>query len=92
MHVHPKHCIFHSLLLLRTKVDADTVHAMPLILWVAKLLALEDVSQMPAAVVTNNLRPHHTQTRVGSLANGTRNGIPKRRPSTARVKLVVRLV
>jgi hypothetical protein len=65
---------------------------MPLIFWVAKLLTLEDVPQMPAAVVAHNLRPHHTKTRIRALSNGTGNGIPKRRPSTARVKLVIRLI
>jgi hypothetical protein len=65
---------------------------MPLVLWVSKLLALEDMSQMPTAVVAHNLRPHHTKTRVGSLTNCAGDGIPECRPSAARVKLVVGLV
>jgi hypothetical protein len=81
-----------ALLILGTKVDADTVHAMPLILGVAKPLALEDVAQMTSAVVAHNLRPHHAQARVWSLANSTRYCIPKGRPSTARIELMVGLV
>jgi hypothetical protein len=81
-----------ALLILGTKVDADTVHAMPLILGVAKPLALEDVAQMTSAVVAHNFRPHHAQAGIWSLANSARYCVPKGRPSTARVKLVVRLV
>jgi hypothetical protein len=65
---------------------------MSLILRVPEPLALEDVSQVPTAVVAYNLRPHHAQTRVRLLSNRVGECIPERRPSTPRVELVVRLV
>ena len=83
---------FRLLALLRRKVDAHTVDAVPLILRVSKPLALEDVSQMPAAIVAYNLGPHHAQTGVRLLSDRVGERIPKRRPSTPGVELVVCLV
>jgi hypothetical protein len=80
------------LLLLRAKVDADAVHAMPLILWIAKLLALEDMPQMPTAVIAHNLRPHHAHSRVRPLSDRAGHGVPECGPAAARVELVVGLV
>ena len=65
---------------------------MPLVLWVSKPLALENVSQVSSTVIAHNLRAHHTEARVRSLADGAGNGIPERRPPAARVELVVGLV
>jgi len=63
-----------------------------LILGVSKPLALENVTQMPSAVVAYNLGPHHAQTGVRLLANSVRECVPERRPSTPRVELVVGFV
>lgn len=81
-----------ALFVLCAKVDADTVHTMPLILGVSKSLALEDMPKMSTAVVANNLRPHHAQPRIGSLSDCARDGIPEGGPAAARVELVVRFV
>jgi hypothetical protein len=75
-------------LLRLTKVDTDTVHTVPLILRVPKPLALENMPQMPTAVIAHNLRP----SAIRSLANRVGHGVPERRPSAARVELVVRFV
>lgn len=86
--------LFYSTLLglLRRKVDAHTVNTVPLILWVPKSLALENVSQMPSAVVAHDLSPHHAQTRVRLLPDSVRERIPESRPSTPRIELVVGFV
>jgi hypothetical protein len=75
-------------LVFRAKVDADTVHTMPLILWISKPLALENVPQMSAAVIAHNLRPHA----IRLLSNRARHSVPESGPAAARVKLVVCLV
>jgi hypothetical protein len=81
-----------ALLVLSAEVDADAVHAMPLILGVPEPLALEDMPKMAPAVVAHNLRPHHAETRIRSLADCARDCIPEGGPAAARIKLVVRLV
>lgn len=78
-----------SALILRAKVNTDTVHTMSLVLWISKPLSLENMSQVTAAVVTHNLSAHHAQARVRLLSNSTGYGVPKRRPSAAGVELVV---
>lgn len=78
-----------SALILRTKVNTDTVHTMSLILGVSKPLSLEDMSQMTSAVVTNNFSAHHAETWVRLLTNSAGYGVPKGRPSAAGVKLVI---
>ena len=65
---------------------------MPFILGISKPLPLEDVPQMPAAVVAHNLGPHHAQTRIGPLSNSVREGVPEGGPPAPRVELVVGLV
>jgi hypothetical protein len=65
---------------------------MPLILGVPKLLPLENMSQMPSAVITHNLRPHHAERGIGFLPHSPRHSIPERRPSAPRVELVIRFV
>jgi hypothetical protein len=81
-----------TLLVVRAEVDADTVDTMPLILRVSEPLALEDVPQMPSAVVAHNLRAHHTKTWIGSLAHCAWDSIPEGRPPAARIEFVVRFV
>lgn len=65
---------------------------MPFILGISKPLPLEDVPQMPAAVVAHNLGPHHAQTGIGPLSNSVREGVPEGGPPAPRVELVVGLV
>jgi hypothetical protein len=62
---------------------------MSLILGVTKSLSLEDVPQVTSTVVADDLRPHHTKTRVRLLSHRTWYGIPECGPSAARVELVV---
>lgn len=81
-------CSF-SFLILRGEVDRNAVYTMPLVLWIAKSLALENMSQVTSTVVAYNLRPHHAKTRVRLLSDSARHGIPEGGPSTARVELVV---
>jgi hypothetical protein len=71
------------LLILGAKVDADAVHAVPLVLGVSKALTLENVPKMSATVVAHNLRPHHAHCAIGPLANSTRHGVPEGGPATA---------
>jgi hypothetical protein len=71
-----------------TKVNTNTVHTVPLILRVPKPLALENMPQMPTAVIAHNLRP----STIRPLPNRVGQGVPERRPSAARVKFVVRFV
>ena len=78
-----------SFLILRGKVDRNAVYTMPLVLWIAKSLALENMSQVTSTVVAYNLRPHHAKTRVRLLSDGAWHGIPEGGPSAARVELVV---
>jgi hypothetical protein len=80
------------LLILGAKVDANTVHAMPLVLGVSKALALENMPEMSAAVVAHNLRPHHAHCAIGPLANSARHSVPEGGPAAARVEFVVCLV
>ena len=84
--------VHRALLGLGREVDTHPIDAVPLILGIAKPLPLEDVSQMPATVVANNLRPHHAQTRIGPLSNSVREGVPEGGPPAPRVELVVGLV
>ena len=70
-------------LILRGEVDRNAVYTMPLVLWIAKSLALENMSQMTSTVVAYNLRPHHAKTRVRLLSDGARDGIPEGGPSAA---------
>lgn len=79
-------------LILRGEVDRNAVYTMPLVLWIAKSLALENMSQVTSTVVAYNLRPHHAKTRVRLLSDGAWHGIPEGGPSAARVELVVCLV
>lgn len=59
---HPTHP--HLTLILRTKINTDTINTMSLILWIAKPLSLEDMTQMAPTIITHNLRAHHAETRV----------------------------
>lgn len=81
-----------SLLGLRRKVDTDTVDTVPFILGISKPLTLEDVSQVPAAVVAYDFCPHHTQAWVRPLPNGVGECVPESWPSAARIEFVVRFV
>lgn len=65
---------------------------MPLILWIPKPLAFENMPQMTSAVVTDNFGPHHAEARVGFLSYRTRHSVPKCRPSAARVEFMIGLV
>jgi hypothetical protein len=76
-------------LLLRLKLDRQTVHTMPLIRC-SKLLSFEHMSQMPSTVTTCNLCPHHSICRISVSVHCPRNLSIKRRPSTATTKLTVR--
>jgi hypothetical protein len=58
---------------------------MSLILRVIELLALEDVSQMPSAVVAHNLRP----PAIRPLFDGTGEGVPEGGPPAAGIELMV---
>jgi hypothetical protein len=78
--------------ILCAKIDADAVDTVPLVLGVSKLLALEDVSQMPPTVVAHNLCAHHAQPAILLLAHGARHRVPECGPPAARVEFVVRLV
>lgn len=73
-------------LLLRLKLDRQTVHTMPLICC-SKLLSLEHMSQMPSTITTRNLRPHHSISVIGVSLHCSRNFSVKRWPSTATTKL-----
>jgi hypothetical protein len=81
-----------ALLVIRTEINANAVHTMPLVLGVAKPLALEDMSKMSATVVAHNLRPHHAKAGVWSLSNSAWYSIPECRPTAARIEFVVRFV
>jgi hypothetical protein len=83
---------FPSLLVLRAKVNADTVDTMPFVLWVSKLLALENVTQMSTTVIAHNLSAHHAQSPILLLSYSTGNRVPEGGPSTPRLKLVVRFI
>jgi hypothetical protein len=63
--------------ILCAKIDADAVDTVPLVLGVSKLLALEDVSQMPPTVVAHNLCAHHAQPAILLLAHGARHRVPE---------------
>lgn len=65
---------------------------MPLILRISKLLALENMTQMPATVIAHYLSAQHAQSPVLFLTHSTRYRIPERRPSAPRIKLVIRFV
>lgn len=65
---------------------------MPLILRIPKPLPLKNMTQMPTAIITHNLRPHHAETAIGFLAYGPRHGVPEGGPSATRVEFVVRFV
>jgi hypothetical protein len=81
-----------TLPILRAKIDTDTVHTVPLVLGVPKLLALEDMSQVPSAVIAHNLRAHHAQTAILLLAHGAWHRVPEGGPPAARVEFVVGFV
>jgi hypothetical protein len=72
-----------GLLVLGTEVDANAVHTMPLVLGIAKALALEDMPKMSTTVVAHDLGPHHAQAGIGSLANSARHGVPEGGPAAA---------
>jgi hypothetical protein len=71
------------ILILWAKVNTDTIHTMPLILGIPKALALENMSQMSAAVIAHNLRPHHAHSGIGALANSAWHRVPERWPPAA---------
>jgi len=55
-------------------------------------LALENVTEMTAAVRADNLSTLHTESAVGVSGHSTGHGIEESRPAAARLELVVGLV
>jgi hypothetical protein len=82
--------VIGTFLCLGAEVDTDTVHtvSLVLILFCSKALALEDVSQMPSAVVAHDFGP----TAIRPLSHGTGDSVAKGGPSTVGLELVLRFV
>lgn len=65
---------------------------MPLVDRVAKLLSLENMSQMTSAIRAHNLRPLHPQRPVCMPCHRAGHCVKERRPPTPAVELVTRLI
>lgn len=76
-------------ILLRTKVNTNTINTMSLILRIPKPLPLKNMPQMPSTVITHNLRPHHAKARIRALAHRARHRVPESRPPAPGVEFVV---
>lgn len=74
------------------EIQADAVHAVPLVGRCAVSLALEDVSKMATTVAANNLRPRHAKRTIRVPRHRARDVVKIRWPSAAGLELVVGFV
>ena len=74
------------------KLQTDGIDTMSLIRGSRISLSFEDMTEMTAAVGTDNLRPLHAETAVGMSGDCARQTVEIGGPSTSGLELVVRLV
>lgn len=72
--------------------QTDGIDTMPLVGRGRVALALEDMTEMAAAIRTDNLGSLHAEAAIGVSGHGTRQAVKIRRPPTAGLELVVGLV
>ena len=82
---------FRTLLILR-KPQANTIHTVPLIRGRGVPLSFEDMTQMPATVAADDLRPFHAKSIIHMSGHRSRNRIKVCWPAAARLELMVGFV
>ena len=74
------------------EVQADAVHAMPLVGGCGISLALENMAEVTAAVGADDLGSRHAMAAVHMAGDGAGDAVKVSGPPAARLKFVVRLV
>lgn len=79
-------------LILRPKIQTNTVHTMPFISRGIVALSLEHMAQMAPTITTDDFRPRHPEAPVGMAGHSPWDGVEVRRPAAAGLELVACLV
>lgn len=88
----PRHLVALTSLFLLMKLQTDTINTMPLVRRRRVPFALENMSQMSAAVTAHNLRPLHAERTVRVPRHRAGDAVKVRGPAASRLELVVCLV
>ena len=75
--------------IIRIEIQADAVHAMPLIRWSGITFALENVSQMPTTIAAYYFCSLHSKCAICMSRNSAWDVIEICRPTAARLEFVV---
>lgn len=65
------------------KLQADTIHTVPLVRRCRIALSFEDMAQVPTAIATHDFRPLHAESAVRVSRHRTWDGIKICRPAAA---------
>ena len=78
--------LFHRILLLKSQTD--TIDTVPLIRRRGIPLSLKNMSQMPSALTTHDLRPRHPKSTIRMSRHSAGDSVKVGRPSAARLEFV----